>query len=76
MPFVHLKHCRMLLPDQAGPTGGAEDPAEILLESNVTQIARTIGKATPSSLKTNSALNSLHGFTLGIKPAAKCKHWK
>lgn len=47
MPFVLLKYCKMLLPYQAGPTGCAEDPAEILLESNVTQIPRTISTATP-----------------------------
>lgn len=46
MPFVLLKYCKVLLPDQAGPIGSAEDPAEILLESNVTQIHRTVSKAT------------------------------
>lgn len=46
MPFVLLKYCKMPLPDQAGPTGCAEDPAEILLESSMTQIPRIISKAT------------------------------
>lgn len=77
MPFVLLKYCKMLLPEQAGPVGSAEDPAEILPEPNVTQIHRNSSKATQAgSLKINPTLNSLHGFTLGIKPAAKCKYWK
>lgn len=35
----------MLLPEQAGPTGSAEDPAETLLDSSATLIPRTISKA-------------------------------